>query len=433
MSPFTAGLVGIVATLVLLLLGAPIGISMALVGFLGFAYIVNLQAAFSVISTVPYGLISNYDWLVLPLFLLMGCVLFHAGLGSALFRMAYRIFGKLPGGLAIAALGACAVFAAVSASSIATAATIGTPAIPEMRRYKYDSSLATGCIAAGGTLGFLIPPSTVLIIYGILTETSIVALFVAGIVPGILLALLFMATVYLQVRLKPSLAPAGESSTLREKLAAAGACAEVLVLIALVMGGLIAGWFTPTEAGGIAAAGAILLSLVRRRLSWPAFTRSVCDAVKSTGMIFLCAIGAFIMVPFIAISTIPMELANYIASIGISPTLAILFIVVLYFILGCFIDTMAMVLLTVPIFFPLIKVLGFDPLWFGILIALLVEMAMISPPIGMNVYVIAGVAKDVPMETIFLGILPFMITMLIFIVLIIAFPQIVLFLPGMMK
>lgn len=406
---------------------------MALVGFFGFASIVNMKAAFSVISTVPYGLISNYDWLVLPLFLLMGTVLFHAGLGSALFRMAYRIFGKLPGGLAIAALGSCAIFAAVSASSIATAATIGTPAIPEMRKYKYDSALATGCIAAGGTLGFLIPPSTILIIYGILTETSIVKLFVAGIVPGIILAVMFMATVYLQVRLKPSLAPAGEGSTFKEKLEAAGACAEVLVLIALVMGGLIVGWFTPTEAGGIAAAGAILLSLVRRRLNWKSLTNSVVDAVKSTGMIFLCAIGAFIMVPFIAVSTIPMELANYIVSLGISPTLAILFMVVLYFILGCFIDTMAMVLLTVPIFFPLIKSLGFDPIWFGILIALLVEMAMISPPIGMNVYVIAGVAKDVRMETIFKGILPFVLTMMIFIVIVIAFPQIVLFLPGMLK
>ena len=433
MTPFTTGIVGIFLTLVLLILGVPIGISMALVGFLGFSYIVNMNAAFHVVSTVPYGLISSYDWLVLPLFLLMGTVLFHAGLGAALFSMAYRIFGRLPGGLAIGALGSYAIFSAVSASSIATAATIGTPAIPEMRKYKYDSALATGCIAAGGTLGFLIPPSTILIIYGILTETSIVQLFVAGIVPGITLAAMFMAAVYIHVRLKPSIAPPGTSSTLKEKLAAIAACAEVLVLIVLVMGGLIAGWFTPTEAGGVAAFAAILLSLVRKRLTWRSLTGSIVDAVKSTGMIFLCAIGAFIMVPFIAVSTIPMELANYILSLGISPTLAILFIVILYFMLGCFIDTMAMVLLTVPIFFPLITGLGFDPLWFGILIALLVETAMISPPIGMNVYVIAGVAKDVPMETIFKGILPFVLTMLIFIILVIVFPQIVLFLPGLMS
>lgn len=433
MNPFTTGIVGVVLTLLLLLLGVPIGISMALVGFLGFSYIVNMHAAFHVISTVPYGLISNYDWLVLPLFLLMGTVLFNAGLGSALFTMAYRIFGRLPGGLAIGALGSCAIFSAVSASSIATAATIGTPAIPEMRKYKYDSALSTGCIAAGGTLGFLIPPSTILIIYGILTETSIVNLFIAGIMPGIMLALMFMATVYLQVRLRPSIAPPGKGSTFKEKLSATGACAEVLVLIVLVMGGLIVGWFTPTEAGGIAAFGAILLSLVRRRLNWKLLTVSIVDAVKSTGMIFLCAIGAFIMVPFIAVSTIPMELAKYIIELGISPTLAILFIVVLYFVLGCFIDTMAMVLLTVPIFFPLIIKLGFDPLWFGILIALLVETAMISPPIGMNVYVIAGVAKDIPMETIFKGVLPFVLTMLIFIFLLIAFPQIVLFLPSLIS
>lgn len=433
MSPFTTGIAGIVLTLVFLVLGVPIGVSMALVGFLGFSYIVNMKAAFHMVSTVPYGLISNYDWLVLPLFLLMGTVLFRAGLGSALFTMAYRIFGRLPGGLAIGALGSCAVFSAVSASSIATAATIGTPAIPEMRKYKYDTALATGCIAAGGTLGFLIPPSTILIIYGILTETSIVKLFVAGIMPGIVLALMFMATVYIHVRLKPSIAPPGGGSTFREKLAATGACAEVLVLIVLIMGGLILGWFTPTEAGGVAAAGAILLSLFRRRLNWQSLNASVVDAVKSTGMIFLCAIGAFIMVPFVAVSTIPMELANYILAVGISPTLAILFVVVLYFVLGCFIDTMAMVLLTVPIFFPLITELGYDPLWFGVLIALLVETAMISPPIGMNVYVIAGVAKDVPMETIFKGVLPFVLTMLVFIILIIAFPQIVLFLPRLMS
>ncbi len=433
MSPFATGIIGVALTLVLLILGIPIGISMALVGFVGFASIVNMNAAFSVVSTVPYELISNYDWLVLPLFLLMGTVLFHAGLGSALFKMAYRIFGKLPGGLAIAALGSCAIFAAVSASSIATAATIGTPAIPEMRKYKYDNALATGCIAAGGTLGFLIPPSTILIIYGILTETSIVKLFVAGIVPGIILASMFMATVYLHVKLKPSIAPPGKGSTFKEKLVATGECAEVLILILLVLGGLVIGWFTPTEAGGVAAGGAILVSSIRRRLNWKSLTNSIVDAVKSTGMIFLCAIGAFIMVPFIAVSTIPMELANSIISLGVSPTMAIIFIVILYFILGCFIDTMAMVLLTVPIFFPLIKMLGFDPIWFGILIALLVEMAMISPPIGMNVYVIAGVAKDVPMETIFKGILPFVLTMAIFIMLVIFFPQIVLFLPRLIS
>lgn len=433
MSPFLSGIVGIAAILALMMLGVPIGAAMILVGFIGFAYLTSIGAAFNVVGTISYGLISNYDWLVLPLFLLMGTVCFRAGLGHSLFKLANCLFGRLPGGLAIAALGACGIFSAVSASSIATAATIGTTAIPEMRGYKYDTGLATGCIAAGGTLGFLIPPSTILIIYGILTETSIVKLFVAGILPGIILTIMFMIMVYFRVRLNPSLAPPGQSSTIKQKLSAAAECAEMIVLIALVLSGLTIGWFTPTEAGAIAAFGAIVLSLVRKKINWQGIKDSLIDAVKTTGMIFFCAIGAFILIPFFAVSTIPMELAGYIAGLGIHPILALGCIILLYLILGCFIDTMAMVLLTVPIFFPVIKNLGFDPIWFGILIVALVEMAMITPPIGMNVYVIAGVAKDVPMETIFKGIMPFCLTLLAFIILLVAFPQIATFLPGLMK
>lgn len=433
MSPFVTGIIGIFAVLALLVCGVPIGIGMILVGFFGFTYLVNFKAAFQVISTVPYGLVTNYDWLVLPLFLLMGCIFFRAGLGRSLFKFAYSIFGRLPGGLSIAALGACGIFSAVSASSIATAATIGTTALPEMKRYKYDSALSTGCIAAGGTLGFLIPPSTILIIYGILTETSIVKLFVAGIIPGIILTIMFMVSVFIRVKINPKLAPPGEATTWKDKLLSAADCVEVIILIALVLGGLIVGWFTPTEAGGIAAFGSIIVSLARRRLSLRSFIDAVIDTVKTTGMIFLCAIGAFIMIPFIAVSTLPMEMANIIVQLGINPLVALIFIIVLYMLLGCFIDTMAMVLLTVPIFFPVILSLGFDPIWFGILIALLVETAMITPPIGMNVYVIAGVAKDVPMETIFKGIAPFIIVMLILIILLIAFPPIATFLPSVIS
>ncbi|MBS3906347.1 MAG: TRAP transporter large permease [Syntrophaceae bacterium] len=433
MSPFLCGILGIVVILILMLFKVPIGAAMMLVGFIGFAYITTLKAAFNVVGTVSYGLISNYDWLVLPLFLLMGTVLFRAGLGQSLFKLAHSVFGRLPGGLAIAALGACSIFSAVSASSIATAATIGTSAIPAMRSYKYDTALATGCIAAGGTLGFLIPPSTILIIYGILTETSIVQLFIAGIIPGIILTIMFMTMVYGRVRFNPSIAPRGESTTFRQKLTAAVECGEMLVLIALVLGGLIIGWFTPTEAGAVAAFGAIALSLIRKKINWQGIKDSVTDAVKTTGMIFFCAIGAFILIPFFAVSTIPMELANTIVGLGIHPILVMGCIILVYIILGCFIDTMAMVLLTVPIFFPVVKNLGFDPIWFGILIVLLVEMAMITPPIGMNVYIIAGVAKDVPMETIFKGIFPFCLTLLAFIILLVAFPQIALFLPELMK
>jgi C4-dicarboxylate transporter, DctM subunit len=432
MTPFFSGIIGIIAILALLMIGVPIGAAMMLIGFVGFVYLTSLTAALNVAGSVSYGLITNYDWLVLPLFLLMGTICFRAGLGRSLFRLAYSLFGRLPGGLSIAALGACGIFSAVSASSIATAATIGTAALPEMANYKYEDGLATGCIAGGGTLGFLIPPSTILIIYGILTETSIVKLFIAGIVPGIILVIMFMIMVYIRVLINPSLAPRAERTTMKEKLAAAGECAEMLVLILLVLGGLIIGWFTPTEAGGIAASGAILLSLVRKKINWQGIKDGITDAVKTTGMIFFCAIGAFILIPFIARSTIPMELAGYIVGLGVSPTSALVLILLLYLILGCFIDTMAMVLLTVPIFFPVIIELGYDPIWFGIIIALVVEMAMITPPIGMNVYVIAGVARDVPMETIFKGILPFVLTLAIFIILMILFPQIALFLPDLL-
>lgn len=432
MTPFLSGIIGIIAILVMLVLGVPIGAGMMLVGFVGFAYLTSMTAALNVVGSVSYGLITNYDWLVLPLFLLMGTICFRAGLGRSLFKLAHALFGRLPGGLSIAALGACGIFSAVSASSIATAATIGTAALPEMKSYKYENGLATGCIAAGGTLGFLIPPSTILIIYGILTETSIVELFIAGILPGIIMVIMFMVMVYIRVLINPNLAPRAERTTTREKLSAAGECAEMLVLIALVLGGLIVGWFTPTEAGGIAAFGAILLSLVRKKINWQGIKDGITDAVKTTGMIFFCAIGAFILIPFIARSTIPMELADYIVGLGVSPTLAMVFIILLYLVLGCFIDTMAMVLLTVPIFFPVILELGYDPIWFGIIIALVVEMAMITPPIGMNVYVIAGVASDVPMETIFKGILPFVLTMALFVVMLFIFPQIVLFLPDLL-
>jgi len=433
MSPISIGVIGIAVVLLLMACGSPIGFAMILVGSAGFAYLVNVPAALQVIGVASYGIVTNYEWLVLPLFFFLASILFYGGLGQSMFRLAYNYLGRLPGGLAMATIGAISIFSAISGSSIAAAVTIGTIALPEMKKYKYDDSLATACVAAGGTLDILIPPSSIFVVYGILTETSIVDLFVAGFVPGIILSLMFMALIYIRVRINPTIAPPGPGTTFREKLAATGECVDAIVLIALVLGGLIIGWFTPTEAAGIGAFAAIVASLMRRRLSWQGFKESLWDTVQNTGMIFVCLIGAFILTPFIAMSRIPMELAGLVTNSGLSPSIAMGLIVLVYLILGCFIDTMSMVLLTIPVFFPLIKALGYDPVWFGVIVVLCVEMALVTPPVGMNVWVVSGIAKDVPMEVIFKGVWPFVVVEMIFVILLIAFPQIVLFLPEMLK
>jgi tripartite ATP-independent transporter DctM subunit len=431
MSSITIGVIGIFIILLLLFCGIPIGFSMILVGTVGFAYLVNFSAALQVVGVSVWGVISSYDWLVLPLFILMGCIFARAGLGQSLFRLAYNFIGRLPGGLSIAAIVACAIFSAVSASTLATAVTIGVTAIPQMRKYKYQSGLAAGICAAGGTLGILVPPSTIFIVYGILTGTSIVELFLAGIFPGVILTIMFMLMIFIRARINPSIAPPGERTSAKEKLEAIGGCAEVLVFIILVLGGLIIGWFTPTEAGGVAASGAILISLARKRLSWQGFKDALRDSVRNTGMIFACLIGAFILTPFVAMSRIPMELAGLISGFGLPPMLVMVSIIGTYFILGCFIDTMAMILLTLPVYFPLVTGMGYDPIWFGVIIVLVVEMALITPPIGMNVYVICGIARDIPMEKVFKGILPFVLIEAAFLIVLIIFPQLVLFFPSL--
>jgi tripartite ATP-independent transporter DctM subunit len=424
------GLIGIIVLLGLMALGMPIGFSMMLLGFAGFTYLVKLSGAFNVITTIPFATISNYDYCVLPLFVLMAAICLETGLGKSLFLMVYTWIGRLQGGLAVATIGACALFAAASASSIATAVTIGTVAIPEMRRYKYDLALSTGCVAAGGTLGILIPPSGTLIIYGIITQQSISKLFIAGILPGITLAFMFMVMIYIRARLNPNLAPAGPSTSFKEKLSATGQSAEMIALLLLVIIGLIVGLFTPTEAGAIGAFGAIVFSMIRRRLSWQGFKNSILDTLQNTGMIFVIMVGALIFNAFLAVSTIPMELASWITGFNLSPLVVMIVIIVIYIVLGCFIDAFSMVLLTVPIFYHLVTGIGFDPIWFGIIIVLVTEMAMITPPVGINVYVISGITRDAPMATVFRGITPFAITMVIFLIILIAFPQVALVLPS---
>jgi C4-dicarboxylate transporter DctM subunit len=431
MSPINTGLIGFGLLLVLMAVGMPIGFAMMLLGFTGFLYLVRFSGAFALLNTVSYNTISNYDYCVLPLFLLMAAICLNAGLGRSLFRLAYVLIGRLRGGLSVASIGACALFSAASASSIATAATIGVVAIPEMKRYKYDSALAAGCVAAGGTLGILIPPSGILIIYGIFTRQSIGDLFIAGIIPGIILALMFIVMIYIRARLNPSLAPAGPVTSLKEKMAAVGDSIEMVILILLVIIGLIIGWFTPTEAGAVGAFGAIVFSLIRRRLSWQGFKDSIIDTMRNTGMIFIIVIGALIFSAFLAMTTIPMELADWVSGFNLPPVAIMIMIILLYLALGTFLEELAMILLTIPIFYPVVTALGFDPIWFGIAIVLVAEMGMISPPVGMTMFVVKGIAPDIPMGTIFKGVLPFWGIVAILAILLVVFPQIALFLPGL--
>ena len=432
MNPIITGVVGLCVLLALMFAGVPIGFAMLLVGSTGFMYLVKLSGAIHILSSVPYGLISNYDYCVLPLFLLMGTIILNAGLGGTLFRFADTVMGRLPGGLAIATIFACGIFSAISSSSIACALTIGLIAIPEMRRYKYDNALVAGSVASGGTLAILIPPSGILIIYGIMTEQSIAKLFVAGMIPGIILALMFIIVIYVWVRLNPTLAPSGRSTTLREKMAALGECAEIILLCLLILGGLTIGWFTPTEAGAIGAFGAIALCLIRRRLSWQGLKDSVIDTMRNTGMIFVILTGALVFNAFFAVTTIPMELADWVSGLALPPMSIMAIIIVIYFILGTALDELTMILLTLPIFYPVVTRLGFDPIWFGVIIVLIVEMAMLSPPVGMPMFIVKGIAPEIPMQTIFKGILPFCIAIAVMIALLLAFPRMALFLPGLM-
>jgi C4-dicarboxylate transporter DctM subunit len=427
------GVIGIGAVLALAAAGMPIAFAMILVGFTGFSYLVGVQGALTKLSVVPFMIASSYDYSVIPLFMLMAFVLFEAGFSRNLFNVTYKWLAALPGGIAIASVGACAIFAAVSASSMATAATMGLVAIPEMKRLNYDSKLATGCIAAGGTMGILIPPSGILILYGILTEQSIGKLFMAGVIPGVLEAIFYMITIYIMCKLRPELGPRGPKTGFREKITSLKECADVVALICLALGGLFIGWFTPSEAGAVAACGAIVLAVLRKRFSWAKLWRACVETLKTTGMIYAMLIGAFLFNFLIAASDIPTRLADFVGTLSLDPMVILLVIFLIYMLLGCFLDALAMVLLTLPIFYPMILNLGFNPIWFGIFIVRVMEIGMITPPVGLNVYVIAGLVKDVPMSTIFKGIMPFLTADICHVMLLLFVPQVALFLPNLAR
>ncbi len=426
------GVLGIVILVILLFSKMPVGFVMAFLGFLGFSYVVHFEAGLSLLARDVWNVFSSYSLTVIPLFVFMGQIAFHAGISRRLYDSAYVLLGHRRGGLAMATVGACAAFSAISGSTNATAATMATVTLPEMKRYKYDMSLATGTVAAAGSLGILIPPSVIFIVYGILTEQSIGKLFAAGILPGILLCLLFLITIHLRVMKNPSLAPPGPKTSFKEKVWSFAGVIETLLLFLMVMGGMFFGIFTPTEAAAAGAFLALAMAIVRKQLTWEGFVKSLADTTRISCMVMVIVTGAVIFGHFMAITRVPYSLANWVSSLPL-PNYAIMgMIIIVYLVGGCFMDALAMIMLTIPIFFPVAQSLGYDPIWFGVVIVLITEMGVITPPVGVNVYVVYGVAKDVPLEAIFRGVFPMLLALLLCNLILLLFPQIALFLPGLM-
>jgi len=430
MDPVVVGLVGIIILIVLFILGMPVGFAMAFVGFAGFSYLVSPSAGLGLLARDVFTNLSSYSLTVIPMFLLMGSIAFASGISTRLYAASHTLLGNVRGGLAMATIMACAGFAAICGSTSATAAAMGKVALPEMKKYGYADTLATGSVASAGSLGILIPPSTIFIVYGILTQQSIGSLFLAGIFPGILLTILFIIVVVVLCKRNPALAPAGQATTFKQKIVGLSGITEMLLLFILVMGGLFAGWFSPVQAGAVGAAGALLIGLVRRNLSWKAFKDALIETVKVTCEIMIIVTGAVVLGHFIAVTTIPNMLSGWISGLGLPDVAVMAMIILMYLIGGLFMDSLAMITLTIPIIYPLVLALGFDPIWFGVIIVLVTEMGVITPPVGINVYVIKGITKGISLETIFKGIIPFLIAIIICVALLLAFPKIATFLPG---
>jgi C4-dicarboxylate transporter DctM subunit len=429
-SEVTIGLIGIVVLILLFLIGMPVGFAMAFVGMAGFCFLVTPDAGLSLLARDFFANLSSYSLTVIPMFVFMGSIAYASGMSRRLYEAGYTAFGQMRGGLAMATIAACAGFAAMCGSTNATAAAMGRVALPEMKRYNYNDSLATGCVAAAGTLGILIPPSTIFIIYGIMTEQSIGKLFIAGVLPGILLAGLFIVVVVILCKRNPSLAPGGAPTTWKQKLAGLAGVIEMVILFALVIGGLFMGWFSPTQAGAAGAFGALIIGLARRQLNWQGFLFAIKDALRLTCMVMVIVTGAIIFGHFMAVAKLPLVLSDWVGGLPLPPMAIMGVIVLLYLVGGCFMDALALITLTVPIIYPVVLVLGFDPIWFGVIIVLVTEMGVITPPVGVNVYVIKGVAEDVPLETIFKGIFPFLAAIIVAVIILMIFPQIATFLPS---
>ena len=430
MDPDVVATLGFVTLFALMLLRVPVGMAMGFVGVCGFGLVAGFGPALKLIAQSSMRTVTDYTFGVIPMFLLMGAFVSNSGMSKELFRAANTFIGHLRGGLGFATIIACAAFAAISGSSVATAATFSTVAYLEMRRFDYPPSLAAGTIAAGGTLGAMFPPSTVLVVYGIITEQDIGKLFMAGVVPGLLAVAMYVLTLVLIGAVRPALLPRGPLSSWRERFAALKDIWASVLLFVFVIGGLYGGLFTPTEAGGMGAGGAFLIGIGRGRLSRAAVLQSLLQATRTAAAVFTVLIGALLFGYFLTITGTPQKVTEALTGLGLGPYGVLLLILLMYLVLGCLMDAMAMIILTVPIVFPMITALGFDPIWFGVIIVMTVELGLIHPPVGMNVFVIKSVVGDLRFSTIFRGVAPFIVTDLIRLAILVAFPILATWLPG---
>ncbi len=427
------GLLGIAILFIFLILRIPVAFAMFVVGFFGIAVLNGTNSAFSLLASEAFTLGSSPELVVIPLFILMGNVASATGMSRRLYEAAYAIVGSIRGGLASATVIGCGGFAALSGSSVASALTMGKVALAEMDRYEYDPKLSTGVVAAGGTLGILIPPSTGFVIYAILTEQSIGRLFLAGVFPGLLLLGLFVLAVSVMCWIWPEMGPRGPRTSLHHKVRAMAGAGPIIAVIVLTIGGIYGGFFSPVEAAAVGAGAVILIGVLMRTLTLRALWLAAKDSVVTTATVMLILIAAHLINPFLALSHIPTVVGEFIISLNLSATMVLILILAIYLVLGCFLEGFAMLVLTLPIFFPIIIDLGIDPIWFGVLVVLALEMGLISPPVGLNVFIVKSVAPKVPLGDIFRGVMPFWLMMLLMVAILIAFPQIALYLPNTMK
>ncbi len=429
MDPLQAALIGLALMCVFMALGMPIAFSMLLTGALGNVYLLSPQAAAQLLSGNVWDQFSSYGLSVVPLFVLMGQFAYRAGITERLYEAAYKWVGQYPGGLAGTTIAACAGFSAICGSNSATTATMGTIALPEMRRYRYDAALSTGAVAVGGTLGVVIPPSVVMIVIAVQTEQSLLKLFLAGIVPGLILTALFLLTIVVMCARNPALGPLGPMTTLQQKLRSLSGVIEALLLFALVMGGLYLGWFTPTEAGAAGAFGALVIGVARRRLSWKGFVLSIVESVRISAMVVLLITGAVLFGRFLTVSQLPFELADWAAALPVAPAVVLLVVIGIYLIGGALMDALGFLVVTIPIFFPLAAALGYDPVWFTMVLTIVTTMGAITPPVGVNVFIVQGLVPDIPLHTIFRGVTYFFLAYALCIAVMWLWPATVLALP----
>jgi len=433
MDPVTVGVLGTVLLVLLLLMGMPIAFMMMLVGSLGIWKLSALTAALPIVAQTLYSSASHYPYTIIPLFIIMGSFAGAAGITRELYVTFDKWFRRLPGGLGVATIAACAGFAALSGSSVAAAAAMGNVALPEMRRFGYAPRLATGVVAAGGTLSFLIPPSLGFVVYGMLTEQSIGKLLISGILPGIALSIAYSMVVIGWAKLNPALAPAStEKVSFKEKIVALKGIWETALVFFIVMGGIYLGFINPTEAGAVGAFALFIIAIIKRRLTGKMIVSCLLEATRITVMVLFLVAGATVFSYFLALSTIPTQVSVWIAGLEVSRYAVLAILLLIYFFLGCFLDSISMMVLTLPVVFPVIESLHFHPIWFGVVAVLMMEAGLITPPVGLNVYTLAGIAKDVPMAEIFKGAAPFLLAIILIVVILTLFPEIALFLPSLM-